>query len=813
MAQTKVGRILPAAKGTHNPEQGYEQLDIVMAPDGSEVYMARQTVPAGIELSNTEYWMVYAQMGKVFEELSEKIAQTIGQTVTPQMYGAVGDGKNDDGSAFEQALNSGKNVYVPAGRYKIGRVLTIPSGVKMYGDSVISKYTAMVENGDKNADAFDSGKDSILVFEGLEECIRYGMKTELSGLVISGSNCQYGVVPDLNVITQESNCVFRDLLIYNFAKIGLAIGNREAGSAPAAYCNYIYRVNCAYCETGLWINSSDNTVMDSQFFRNRLFGYQVRQAQNFVYNTLSFHNAEAADGGDPANGAEARFNACTETFLYACAFDSGIIDVGIRMTGGCDIKMHNCRIKGSNVTGVYCDAYSKVTADYLIINNNAEAFVPVQSKNADNPSLLRDPVCVATQYDLNVLENVYVVDSYNVKGSGAVESVNGKTGVVELTAADVGALPVDTEIPDTSAFITRVVNDLENYYLKSQTYNRTEIDQKISTIPKFSISVVSALPSTGISATTIYLVPGGADDNLYTEYINVNGTWEVLGSQRVDLTGYATQTWTLEQLKGYQPKGDYALKSELPTVPTNVSAFQNDAKYAKQSELPTALSQLSEDSAHRVVTDVEKAAWNAKSNFSGKYADLDGKPTIPTVPTNVSAFENDAGYLTQHQDISGKLDANKLPEAINAALAQAKESGEFDGEDGYTPVKGKDYTDGDDGVSPIVTVSAITGGHRITITDVNGAKTVDVMDGSKGDSGRGISTIARTSGNGAAGTTDTYTITYSDGTKSTFSVYNGKNGDPGKTPVKGTDYWTAADQQQMVQDVIAALPDASEVSY
>ena len=55
---------------------------------------------------------------------------------------------------------------------------------------------------------------------------------------------------------------------------------------------------------------------------------------------------------------------------------------------------------------------------------------------------------------------------------------------------------------------------------------------------------------------------------------------------------------------------------------------------------------------------------------------------IPTVPDKVSAFENDAGYLTAHQDISGKLDADKLPEAVNDALAQAKASGEFDGADG-----------------------------------------------------------------------------------------------------------------------------------
>ena len=45
--------------------------------------------------------------------------------------------------------------------------------------------------------------------------------------------------------------------------------------------------------------------------------------------------------------------------------------------------------------------------------------------------------------------------------------------------------------------------------------------------------------------------------------------------------------------------------------------------------------------------------------------------------------------MTEHQDISGKLDASALPTAINTALAQAKASGEFDGKDGED---GKDYT-------------------------------------------------------------------------------------------------------------------------
>lgn len=53
------------------------------------------------------------------------------------------------------------------------------------------------------------------------------------------------------------------------------------------------------------------------------------------------------------------------------------------------------------------------------------------------------------------------------------------------------------------------------------------------------------------------------------------------------------------------------------------------------------------------------------------------------------------------------------------------------------------------------------------------------LKGISGNDGRGIVSIARTSGNGAAGTTDTYTISYSNSTTSTYQVVNGANGSPG----------------------------------
>ena len=39
------------------------------------------------------------------------------------------------------------------------------------------------------------------------------------------------------------------------------------------------------------------------------------------------------------------------------------------------------------------------------------------------------------------------------------------------------------------------------------------------------------------------------------------------------------------------------------------------------------------------------------------------------------------------------------------------------------------------------------------------------------------------------------------------------NGADGHTPVKGTDYWTADDQQAIVNDVLAALPTWTGGSY
>jgi hypothetical protein len=105
----------------------------------------------------------------------------------------------------------------------------------------------------------------------------------------------------------------------------------------------------------------------------------------------------------------------------------------------------------------------------------------------------------------------------------------------KYTASEVGALPNTTKIPSVTSDLT----NNSGFITKEETYSQAEIDSKISLIPKFTISVVTKLPTTNISATTVYLLKDTTTNgNLYTEYIYVNGVWEILGGQSVDLSNY-----------------------------------------------------------------------------------------------------------------------------------------------------------------------------------------------------------------------------------------------------------------------------------
>lgn len=106
------------------------------------------------------------------------------------------------------------------------------------------------------------------------------------------------------------------------------------------------------------------------------------------------------------------------------------------------------------------------------------------------------------------------------------------------------------------------------------------------------------------------------------------------------------------------------------------------------------------------------------SNFSGSYTDLSNKPTIPS---KTSELQNDSGFLTQHQDISGKQDKATL-EADVAAKGFTKNTGTYS-----KPAGGIPKTDLSDAVQASLG-KADTALQSAPVTSVNG-KTGEVSLG------------------------------------------------------------------------------------
>lgn len=170
------------------------------------------------------------------------------------------------------------------------------------------------------------------------------------------------------------------------------------------------------------------------------------------------------------------------------------------------------------------------------------------------------------------------------------------------------------------------------------------------------------------------------------------------------LSGYATQTWVQNQgyLKEHQSLAEYALKTEIPIVPNKVSAFENDAGYL---------------TSHQSLKDYATKSWVQNQGYLTQHQDISGLATklelqtvedkIPTIPTKVSAFENDVGYLTQHQSLANYALKSELPKNVSDLTNDAK----------YITASG----------APVQSVNGKTGAVVLNATDVQALPNTTVI--------------------------------------------------------------------------------------
>ena len=127
------------------------------------------------------------------------------------------------------------------------------------------------------------------------------------------------------------------------------------------------------------------------------------------------------------------------------------------------------------------------------------------------------------------------------KDLDAVEKIVGKESTGEGVAstgliARVEAL--ETQDGVLAGEIDALETSLTNVYTKQETNNA--ITSAISAVDHLSREIVEALPENA-DENVIYMVlrGGGTGQDVYNEYMYINGAWEIIGNTSVDLTDYA----------------------------------------------------------------------------------------------------------------------------------------------------------------------------------------------------------------------------------------------------------------------------------
>lgn len=161
------------------------------------------------------------------------------------------------------------------------------------------------------------------------------------------------------------------------------------------------------------------------------------------------------------------------------------------------------------------------------------------------------------------------------KGGTGPRGAQGPAGIIVNPdgTIDTSQYATETYVNEKIAQVEAGSVDLTNYYTKAQ------VDAKIPDI-------------TGLASQTWVENKGYLTSHQSLKTINgesIVGTGNItISGGSADLSNY----YTKEQIdaKGYltehQSLANYALKSEIPTVPTNVSYFTNDAGYLTLATLP-----------------------------------------------------------------------------------------------------------------------------------------------------------------------------------------------------------------------------------
>ena len=207
--------------------------------------------------------------------------------------------------------------------------------------------------------------------------------------------------------------------------------------------------------------------------------------------------------------------------------------------------------------------------------------------------------------------------------------------------------------------------------------------------------------------------------------------------------------------------------------------------------------------AYAYVTDDTGAYTMVQQDFIvHKRAKPAGYVYTPTDQMTLQTIQRQIGDLA---DLTTTAKENLVAAINEVARTGGAGSMDFRVADGYIQCS----TDSGSTWANLIAVAELKGGKGDP-----GAPGKDGADGKPGAAGAdGVTPHIGDNGHWYLGATDTGKPSRGATGAPGKDGEKGEPGAPGKTPVRGTDYWTAADKQEIVNSVIAALPDGTEVSY
>ena len=201
------------------------------------------------------------------------------------------------------------------------------------------------------------------------------------------------------------------------------------------------------------------------------------------------------------------------------------------------------------------------------------------------------------------------------------------------------------------------------YKLISDT--EAALRSEITAIPKFKIEVVESLPVDNISVSTVYLVKDKSSvGDLYTEYIYVNGAWENLGKQTVDLSSYSTTEQMNAAISAAIADlkiGDYYKKTEVDDLLGAKADSSVLADYVKTSELSNYV-KTSDFNAYK------DSVTQTLGDYVTNTAFTEYQGTV-TAALDTKLEQSDLADYVTSQDLTNTLGAYVTSESLTNTLA------------------------------------------------------------------------------------------------------------------------------------------------